>query len=68
LQVLKNFNCVFEAGKTTALVGPSGSGKSTIIQMIERFYNPSSGSITLDGHPIESLNLREMRRMIGYVG
>lgn len=36
--------------------------------MIERFYNPSSGSITLDGHPIESLDLRKMRRMIGYVG
>ena len=36
--------------------------------MIERFYNPSSGSITLNGHPIESLDLRKMRRMIGYVG
>lgn len=36
--VLKNFSCIFEEGKTTALVGPSGSGKSTIIQLIERFY------------------------------
>lgn len=36
--VLKNFSCVFEEGKTTALVGPSGSGKSTVIQMMERFY------------------------------
>lgn len=38
VQVLKDFTCTFEAGKTTALVGPSGSGKSTIIQMVERFY------------------------------
>ena len=37
-KVLKDFSCVFEQGKTTALVGPSGSGKSTIIQLIERFY------------------------------
>lgn len=37
-KVLNNFSCVFEPGKTTALVGPSGSGKSTIIQLVERFY------------------------------
>jgi ABC-type multidrug transport system fused ATPase/permease subunit len=68
VQVLKNFTCTFEAGKTTALVGPSGSGKSTIIQMIERFYKNDSGSITVDGHPIESLDLRNFRRLMGYVG
>lgn len=39
-KVMKNFSCVFEAGKTTALVGPSGSGKSTTIQLLERFYDP----------------------------
>lgn len=68
LKVLHNLNVTIESGKTTALVGPSGSGKSTVIQLIERFYNPESGSITVDGKPIESLNLREFRRQIGYVG
>lgn len=66
--ILKSFTCTFEAGKTTALVGPSGSGKSTIIQLIERFYKNDSGSIRVDGIPIENLNLRSFRRHIGYVG
>ncbi len=57
----------FEAGKTTALVGPSGSGKSTIIQLVERFYDPDSGSISLDGSDVKDLDLRSMRQFIGYV-
>ena len=68
ITVLKKFNCVFEAGKTTALVGPSGSGKSTVIQLIERFYDPLDGQVMLDGQDIKTLNLRSMRRLIGYVG
>jgi ATP-binding cassette subfamily B (MDR/TAP) protein 1 len=59
--VLKDFSCVFEKGKTTALVGFSGSGKSTVIQLIERFYDPTSGSVELDGQEIKSLNLRSIR-------
>jgi ABC-type multidrug transport system fused ATPase/permease subunit len=68
LTVLKQFSCKFEAGKTTALVGPSGSGKSTIIQMLERFYNPTSGSITLDGRKIDELEIHDYRHHIGYIG
>lgn len=47
--VLKNVSFTLPAGKTTALVGPSGAGKSTIFGLLERFYEPESGSITLDG-------------------
>ena len=65
---MKNLNLVIEGGKTTALVGPSGSGKSTIIQMIERFYNPDSGEILLDGVPIKNINLTSLRQIMGYVG
>ena len=61
LQVLNDFTFTFEAGKTTALVGPSGSGKSTVIQLIERFYDPDSGSVSLDGKDFKNLNLRSMR-------
>lgn len=67
-QVLSEFSLEIEAGKTTALVGPSGGGKSTIIQLLERFYDPTSGSIELDGEPLTSLNLRSMRQHMGYVG
>lgn len=59
--MLDNFSCVFEANKTTALVGPSGSGKSTIIQLIERFYDATAGEVTLDGQNITGLNLRSLR-------
>lgn len=68
LTVLKNFSCVFEKGKTTALVGPSGSGKSTIIQLLERYYDPESGTVELDGQDYKGLHLKTLRQHIGYVG
>jgi len=60
--VLKQLNLTFEEGKTTAIVGPSGSGKSTIVQLIERFYDPSEGNVFVDGEPLNRFNLREYRR------
>ena len=61
IQVLKNFSCNIKAGSTIGLVGPSGSGKSTIIQLLERFYDPDSGVVTLDGQDFKSFNLTSMR-------
>ena len=68
LKVLKNINCVFEAGKTTALVGPSGSGKSSVIQLFERFYDPCDGEILMDGVNLKELDLSWYRQNVGYVG
>ncbi len=66
--VMKNFDCTFELGKTTAIVGPSGSGKSTTIQLTERFYDPNEGRVLIDGQDLKSINLRNYRQQIGYVG
>lgn len=65
---MSNFSCKFEAGKTTAIVGPSGSGKSTIVQLLERFYDPNNGDVTIDGVNLKDLQLRQYRQKVGYVG
>ena len=65
--VCKGYNLSIAAGQTVALCGPSGSGKSTIIQLLERFYDPHSGSITLDGYDIKTLNVRWLRSQMGLV-
>ena len=54
-------------GETVALVGPSGSGKSSLVHLLPRFYRPTSGRITLDGHDLESLTLESLRRQISLV-
>ncbi|MEO9202850.1 MAG: ABC transporter ATP-binding protein [Mycobacterium sp.] len=54
-------------GKRTALVGPSGAGKSTILALIERFYDPTAGTIELGGLDIRSLDREALRAQIGYV-
>ncbi|MEU6318514.1 ABC transporter ATP-binding protein [Streptomyces sp. NPDC047009] len=51
----------------TAFVGPSGAGKTTVFSLIERFYDPESGSITIDGRDITEWDLSELRSAIGYV-
>ncbi|OQR85633.1 ATP-binding Cassette (ABC) superfamily, partial [Thraustotheca clavata] len=68
IPVLRNYNLTIEAGQTVAFCGPSGGGKSTVIALIERFYQQQSGSITLDGRELSSLNLPWLRSRIGYVG
>jgi ATP-binding cassette, subfamily B, bacterial MsbA len=54
-------------GETVALVGPSGSGKSSLIHLLARFYHPSAGRVTLDGHDLEELTLESLRRQIALV-
>ena len=56
------------SGEKTALVGESGCGKSTCFQLIERFYDVASGSITIDGINVKNLKLSWLRKNIGYVG
>ncbi|KAJ7442269.1 P-loop containing nucleoside triphosphate hydrolase protein [Mycena latifolia] len=65
--VVKGLSLRFSAGKTAALVGASGSGKSTIISLVERFYDPTSGVVTLDGVNLKDLNLKWLRSQIGLV-
>ncbi|EME40073.1 hypothetical protein DOTSEDRAFT_47539 [Dothistroma septosporum NZE10] len=67
-QALKGVTISIPALKTTALVGLSGCGKSTILGLLERFYEPTAGSIRLDGIKLEDLNLQWLRRQIAYVG
>ncbi len=64
---MEDINLVVPAGKTTALVGASGSGKSTIVGLVERFYDPVGGAVLLDGHDINTLNLRWLRQQIALV-
>ncbi|XP_037034874.1 mitochondrial potassium channel ATP-binding subunit [Bradysia coprophila] len=66
--VLKDFNLVLKPGQTVALVGSSGSGKSTIASLLERFYEPTSGRITIDGYPINFLSPSWLRtEVIGFI-
>ncbi|XP_067891280.1 bile salt export pump-like isoform X2 [Heterodontus francisci] len=67
VKILDRLNMVIKAGETSAFVGPSGSGKSTAVQLIQRFYDPKQGMITLDGHDIRSLNIQWLRSLIGIV-
>jgi ATP-binding cassette subfamily B protein len=64
---LKGLSLVAEGGKTTALVGASGAGKSTVFALIERFYDPQSGEIFIDGQPIRGVSMGSLRRNIAYV-
>jgi len=70
VQVLKGVSFVLEAGTSAGLVGPSGGGKSTVMAMIQRFYDPVSGSVLIgqSGKPLSSLNIRWWRKQVGFVG
>ena len=67
VNVLKNLSTKIEKGKVVAIVGHSGSGKTTISNLIQRFYDPNEGSITIDGIDLRDFNLAWLRRTIGFV-
>ena len=66
--ILKSFSLEVPAGKTVALVGSSGCGKSTCIQLVQRFYDPESGTVEVDGNNVKDLNIGWLRDHIGVVG
>lgn len=65
--VLENISFRVRPGETLALVGPTGVGKTTIASLIPRFYDPTSGAITLDGHDLRDIQLESLRRQISIV-
>ena len=56
-----------EPGKTTAIIGSTGCGKSTLVNLIPRLYDVTQGSITLDGHDIRNITMKDLREELGYV-
>ncbi|CRK56204.1 ABC transporter ATP-binding protein [Alloactinosynnema sp. L-07] len=64
---LNGFSLDVPKASLTALVGPSGSGKTTVLNLVERFYEPTAGTIRLDGRDLRDWDLAELRAQIGYV-
>jgi len=66
--ICNGYSLSIPAGTSCALVGPSGAGKSTLIQLLERYYDPLSGSVLIDGVDLRAMNVKALRRQIGLVG
>ena len=66
-EVLQQINLVAHPGQVIALVGPSGAGKTTLVNLIPRFYDPTAGSIKIDGYDIRDVKMRSLREQIGIV-
>ena len=64
---VKDINFVAEPGKTTAFIGSTGSGKSTLVNLMVRFYDPTSGQVLIDGTDISEISQKDLRKVIGYV-
>ena len=66
-EVLHGINLEIRRGEVIALVGPSGAGKSTLVNLIPRFFDPTSGRVTIDGHDLRDVSTRSLREQIGKV-
>ncbi|CAN4113601.1 unnamed protein product [Withania somnifera] len=67
VQILRDLCLTIRSGKTVALVGESGCGKSTVISLLQRFYDPDSGNILLDGLEIQKFQVKWLRQQMGLV-
>ena len=65
--VLRDISFRVEAGSTLAVVGATGSGKSALLELLARVYDPQEGQVLVDGVPVQSLTLDQLRREIGFV-
>jgi len=65
--VLRDVSLAAEPGQTIAIVGPTGAGKTTLVNLLPRFYDVTSGSLTVDGHDVRAVTARSLRSQIGIV-
>ncbi len=65
--IIKNFSVKIEPGMQVAIVGPTGAGKTTLINLLMRFYDPTSGYITIDGVPTREMKRSDVRQLFGMV-
>lgn len=65
--IIRDFSVKVEPGMNVAIVGPTGAGKTTIINLLMRFYDPTSGYITIDGVPIKEMKRSDVRKLFGMV-
>jgi putative ABC transport system ATP-binding protein len=68
VSIFEDLNFTIPQGSNVAIVAPSGAGKSTVASLLLRFYNPTSGTIKINGKDISEMNAKQLRRRIGYVG
>jgi len=65
--ILKDLNLTVRPGEKIAIVGATGAGKSTLVDLVQRFYDPQQGSVTIDGYDVKTVDLKSLRTQIGIV-